>query len=446
MTSRAQDPVDLVATALAHAFLDGAWTAVDLVDRGEYDLGGQHRPWLLAVATDLVASYPSPPLDAPRQLAANVAARPEVRLAVEEGDGGGRPIRVRWMLPPTQAMRAEARHVPRLDTVEAVACFLGIDVPHLEWFADLRGMQRRAHREALHHYGSTWAPQRAAPRLLEAPKPRLRALQRRILHGILDAVPVHDLVHGFVPGRSVLTGARRHSRADVVIRLDLSAFFTTIGAGRVFSGYRALGYPEAVAQVLTGLGTHRSPVRVIAKMPPGGNADDRFHLRDRLRQAHLPQGAPTSPALANLCAGRLDRRLAGLAESLEATVTRYADDITISGGATLAAGSQRVLRCVERIIAEEGFRLNPAKTSVRGQGTRQIVTGIVVNDHPSIPRDELDRLKALLHNAVRFGPASQNRQSRPDFRAHLAGRVSWIEHVHPARGARLREILDQIQW
>ena len=349
-------------------------------------------------------------------------------------------------MPRTQAMRPGARHVPRLDTVDAVARFLGMDVPHLEWFADLRSMQRRTHREALHHYRSSWAPKRGAPRLLEAPKPRLRTLQRRILHVILDAVPVHDLVHGFVPGRSVLTGARRHSGADVVIRVDLSAFFVTIGAGRVFSRYRALGYPDAVAHVLTGLCTHRSPVGVIAKMPPGGNADDRFHLRDRLRQAHLPQGAPTSPALANLCAARLDRRLAGLAESLEATVTRYADDITISGGPTLAAGSQRLVRCVEQILAEEGFRLNPAKTSVCGRGTRQIVTGIVVNDHPNIPRDELDRLRAALHNAVRFGPASQNRQGHPDFRAHLTGRVSWVEHVHPARGVRLREALAKIQW
>jgi hypothetical protein len=57
----------------------------------------------------------------------------------------------------------------------------------------------------------------------------------------------------------------------------------------------------------------------------------RFLTNQRLRGAHLPQGAPTSPALANLAAFRLDIRMAALAKRFGATMTRYADDIAFSG-------------------------------------------------------------------------------------------------------------------
>ena len=72
--------------------------------------------------------------------------------------------------------------------------------------------------------------------------------------------------------------------------------------------------------------------------------------------------------------------------------------------------------------------------------------GIVVNDHPNVPRDEYDRLRAILHNAARHGPAAENRASVPDFRAHLLGRIGWVESVNPARGAKLRARFALIAW
>jgi hypothetical protein len=75
-----------------------------------------------------------------------------------------------------------------------------------------------------------------------------------------------------------------------------------------------------------------------------------------------------------------------------------------------------------------------------------MVTGIVINQHPNPPRDEFDRLKALLHNAVRHGPESQNRTGEADFRAHLLGRIAWMEQLNPARAQRLRASFEQIIW
>ena len=184
----------------------------------------------------------------------------------------------------------------------------------LAWFADVEGYRAAAGRESTRHYRYHWRPRRGgAPRLLEAPKPMLKGIQRQILHGILDPVPVHDAAHGFRRGRSCLTAAQRHAGEEVLLSLDLKDFFLSVPLRQVHGLFRSLGYPWAVARVLTGLCSTATPADVLAGA--SGNRDFGQDARGRLRQAHLPQGAPTSPALANLCAWRLDCRLDGLARA-----------------------------------------------------------------------------------------------------------------------------------
>jgi RNA-directed DNA polymerase len=76
---------------------------------------------------------------------------------------------------------------------------------------------------------------------------------------------------------------------------------------------------------------------------------------------------------------------------------------------------------------------------------RQHLAGLVVNDHINVRRRDFDRLKAILTNCLRLGPESQNRAGHTDFRAHLEGRVGFVESINPARGKRLRAILDRIE-
>lgn len=78
--------------------------------------------------------------------------------------------------------------------------------------------------------------------------------------------------------------------------------------------------------------------------------------------------------------------------------------------------------------------------------TSQRLAGLVVNDRPRPPRAEFERLEAILTDCVRRGPAGQNRDGHPDFRARLLGRVAWFEHADPPRGARLRALLERIAW
>jgi len=80
------------------------------------------------------------------------------------------------------------------------------------------------------------------------------------------------------------------------------------------------------------------------------------------------------------------------------------------------------------------------------QGVRQYLAGVVANQRLNVPRLDYDRLKAILTNCIRFGPVSQNREGRADFRAYLEGRISFVAMINLDRGARLRKLFDQVQW
>ncbi|MEL7027826.1 MAG: reverse transcriptase family protein [Pseudomonadota bacterium] len=169
-------------------------------------------------------------------------------------------------------------------------------------------------------------------------------------------------------------------------------------------------------------------------------------MSDLYTATHLPQGAPTSPALSNLTTFQMDRRLKGLANYYDANYTRYADDLTFSGPKRLLHRSGKFLTTVESIVDEEGFRLNQRKTRIQTQAGRQLVNGLVVNQKLNAPRQEYDSLRATLFNCVRFGAESQNRERHPAFRLHLSGRINWIALTNPARGEKLYRLFDQIEW
>jgi hypothetical protein len=160
----------------------------------------------------------------------------------------------------------------------------------------------------------------------------------------------------------------------------------------------------------------------------------------------LPQGAPTSPALANICAYRIDCRLNGLAQATGAAYTRYADDLVFSGDEGFEKCVERFSLHVAAILIEEGFAVHHRKTRIMRQGVRQYMAGLVANQRVNVVRTDFDRLKATLHNCVRHGPQSQNREAHPSFRSHLEGRVGFVETINPEKGRRLRQILERIQW
>ena len=435
-----------IARALATAFVAGNLEVEELVQRGRQSLGRTRR-WLRPLAERVATAF---------------AGRPRPRKAALTGfilaDGGFRricrphsvpiaPALVRPMMAPIRA--AESWGLPTLNTPGDLAASLGISPTELDWFADAQRLERQRSRGRLRHYWYRPLTKRfGRVRLIEAPKPRLKQIQRRILTDILNLIPPHGAAHGFRRGRSIQSFARPHVGRAVVVKLDLQDFFPSIPVARVHAVFRAAGYPEPIADLLTGLCTNSVPFDVWDDDEDSSRTPESQLREARWRYArpHLPQGAPTSPALANLCAYRLDCRLSGLAESVGADYTRYADDLAFSGGDELRRNARRFALHVCAIVIEEGFTVHHRKTRVMRQGVPQRLAGMIVNERLNVARVDFDQLKAILTNCIRLGPQSQNRNSRPDFRQHLQGRVSFVESLNPEKGCRLRGLLDQIEW
>ena len=433
-----------LARALAAAFLAGEWNEEAMTRRARQAVAPAPR-WIRRVAAAVLAAYHRPPADRPRELALYV------RLTIERLDEPpmtSRPRVARWFLPQ-ERMGRRRWPVAELDTTADLAELLELDAGRLDWLADAHSLERSVSSEQLRNYRYAWLPRKGAPpRAIERPKSMLKAAQRRVLREVLDQIPAHDAAHGFVAGRSARSHAAVHTRSAVVLRLDLEDFFASVTAGRVFGIFRCAGYSEGVAHTLTALCTNVIPRAEWAAVPRP--SDDliaaHWRLGRRLAAPHLPQGAPTSPALASLAAFSLDRRLAGLAAAFGARYTRYADDLAFSGDAALRRRAGRLTHLVAEIARDEGFLLNRAKTRAMPRSTRQQLCGVVVNEHPNAPRREYDLLKAVIHDAARNGPAVANRAGHPDFRAHLLGRVAWVEQLNRARGRRLRERFAAIEW
>jgi hypothetical protein len=331
------------------------------------------------------------------------------------------------------AMTPSPWPVPSLPTSGALAEWLGVALNELDWLSDCQGRLPNAPAK-LQHYTYSWLSKRSGTaRLLEMPKQRLKAAQRRILHEILDRIPPHDAAHAYRRRRSIASFVACHAGRDIVLRFDLRDFFPSIRASRVHALFTKAGYPRPVARLLTGLCTTVASCEFVPAY-------------DIYRSRHLPQGAPASPALANLCAYRLDCRLAGLSGKVGASYTRYADDLAFSGGEDLERCARRFQVQVCRIALEEGFEVHTQKSRFMRTSVRQQLAGVVLNAHPNVPRTEYDRLKAILCNCIRHGPQSQNRDKHADFRGHLLGRIAYIGMLNARRGAKLRGVFERISW
>lgn len=438
----------LVARAIADAFLAGVWDATAMLERTASALGLRHR-WIGPLARRASRAWPTPP---PRvavlaewvRLDAGFVSGVQATTVSIVAPALGHPI--------TGAPPPRLAHVglPPLPTAGDLAAWLELSSGELDWFAGLKGGERGAGEGPLRHYRFIAVHKGLGRvRVLEAPRPRLKSIQRQILRGILDVVPPHRSAHGFVRGRGPLSFGYPHVARTMVLRMDLADFFSSIPASRVFAVFSTLGYPEETARLLTGLSTIITPPDFLAQLPgverPAAIVPRR-RLLALLRQRHLPQGAPTSPALANLCALGLDRRLAGLADAAAVTYTRYADDLAFSGDRDFARGVWRFSDAVSWVAGQERFAVRGDKTRAMRPASRQELVGVVVNVRPNVPRPAYDRLKAILFNCVKYGPDTQNRLGLPDFRAHLEGRVAWVAHLNRARGDKLRKLLTRIAW
>lgn len=321
--------------------------------------------------------------------------------------------------------------LPLLSTPAELAQAVRLPIPRLRWLA--------WHSECItrSHYYSFKIPRKdGRPRTLQAPHRTLACVQGWILDEVLYQIPVHAAAHGFVPERSVVTNARPHLGAAVVVNVDLKDFFPSITFPRVNGLFRSFGYSPAVATILALLCT---------ESPREPRLNDGQRCLVACGPRALPQGACTSPTISNLITRSLDCRLQALADRLGWTYTRYADDITWSTRSTPTPSIGYVLARIRHIVQDEGFRLQPQKTRILRRHQRQAVTGLAVNDCLSVPRTVVRRVRAILHNAQFTGLEAQNREQHPHFEDWLLGMIGWIQMVQPETGDKLRGRFDQLR-
>jgi retron-type reverse transcriptase len=255
--------------------------------------------------------------------------------------------------------------------------------------------------------------------LIDAPTPALKRIQHWLQRNLTSKLWAHDASHGFAPGRSIVTNATPHIRSRLVLKVDLRDFFGTITRHQVYRIFRRAGYTREVASLLTALTT---------------------------KDGTLPQGAPTSPDLANHAAYVLDVRLNALAQRNHMTYTRYADDLTFSGP---GAEIPRVRRVIEHIIRAQGFSPNDKKEKFMRPSERQSVTGITVNEKPTWPRDRRRWIRQEIHYLRKYGVAehlARRGYTRARYKEFIYGHVYALHSVQPDLAKRLLAELDLVDW
>lgn len=327
--------------------------------------------------------------------------------------------------------RLNALGLPLLATPKELADLLGLDIRTLRWLAFHAEAQERCH-----YVRFTIKKRSGGERQLAAPHQKLKAVQKQILQKILERLDPGPDAHGFVKRRSTVTNAQAHVARHDLINLDISDFFPTIHWRRVRGLFKSFGYSPAVATIVALLVTEAP--RTVAEY-------DGKKYWVAVGERVLPQGAPTSPALSNLISRRLDRRLAGLAQKRGWRYTRYADDLTFSAAEKKRPDIPWMMRQAKEILAAEGFVLHPNKQRVQRKGRRQTVTGIVVNQKLSVPREEVRKLRAILHGAKKTGLAAQNRENLPHFPAWLRGKLAYLAMVDPVKGKKMLAELDTLE-
>lgn len=256
-------------------------------------------------------------------------------------------------------------------------------------------------------------------RTICAPSRRMKERQRWILEHILEKIQISENCEGFAKGHSIVTNAKKHVGQEYILTVDIQDFFTSITQKQVQEVFMEAGYTEEVSECLAEL---------------------------CCCEGRLPQGAPTSPCIANIVCREMDKELAELAAEKKIIYTRYADDMIFSADTDTSA----YLAEITEIIHSHGFLLNDKKTRIQS-GPYKLVTGLVVGkDTIRVPKGFKRKLRQEIYYCRKFGVSAhlENSNSRKSihFKEYLYGKAYYIHMVEPEAGQGFLKELDHINW
>lgn len=248
-------------------------------------------------------------------------------------------------------------------------------------------------KNIFHRYKQFQIPKKnGGYRQITAPRNRSFMLMLRYLNEILKSIyQPSDCAMGFTEGRSVASNAAIHIGQNYVFNIDLKDFFPSIEQARVWKRIQAkpFYFSANIANCIAGM----CSMQVIRTEADGS---------EKVCYV-LPQGAPTSPIVTNMICDKLDRRLAGLAKRFGLHYSRYADDITFSSMHNVYGKKTEFRKELCRIITDQGFIINDKKTRLQKKGTRQEVTGIIVNEKANVTKKYVREIRDLLYIWEKYG-------------------------------------------
>lgn len=233
-------------------------------------------------------------------------------------------------------------------------------------------------------------------RLIDNPTGPVRALQDRIQERLLSPLNLPDYIHGGVPGRSPITNAAAHLGRRIVVAADIKDFFPSVTHRHIFDvWWRTLGCVPTIARLLTQLTSFKR---------------------------HLPQGAPTSTALANLVLHEAGVELRRASVALDLVHTTFVDDLTFSG-----EKAREVLGVAAESLRKAGFRLPHRKIKIMGPRVQKKVTGAVLGAKLNVPKDKKSKARAALHRLSLAQPSSEEWETAERSAMGLIAHVASID-------------------
>lgn len=313
--------------------------------------------------------------------------------------------------------------LPELTTLSDIALAMNLTTEDLVWLSYERSTTETD------HYTRFEIPKRSGgSRLISSPKPKMRIAQSWINLNILEKLTPSQYCYAFRPKTSIVDNAKQHVAKRVIVKLDVKDFFPSITFNRVRGYFEHLGYNPGISTVLALLCTDAPRVRITIK---GRSQIVAIGSRS------LPQGACTSPALANLIASRLDNRVAGLIDRFHGdwTYTRYADDLTFSTS-DVDPSIGVLISAVSRIAKDENFEIKSEKTRIMRSPRRQSVTGLIVGDDVRIPKATIKKMRALFHNIETKGRDVVSEEIGKDAINVAQGYWAYLHMVSPTQANR----------
>ena len=245
-------------------------------------------------------------------------------------------------------------------------------------------------------------------RRIDNPVKQLKDIQKRILKSILYDVELPTYMFGAVSGKTLFRHAELHipNQASTLVHMDISSYYPNVTCLHVYFVWNVvLGCPPPVARILTELTTF---------------------------EWHLPQGAPTSPTIANILLASIYAPVCLVSKREGLTISTWIDDLIFSG-----PSARNVMETVRATLAANGFKVAPQKREIFGPKAEKLTTGVRLGRfQPRAPHKKMSDLRAAIH---RLAVGGVDLEDIDKYRKNLSARIAHIASIHADDAARLKQ-------